>query len=91
MPLLHPTLKSTFGSEIFVISNSATGTSAYVQTGGIVDGFSGLSKGANYYVQDAVGTVGTSMGTYEVLVGTAISATEILLQKGSWDTKSTHT
>lgn len=66
----------------FVVSNSATGTSAYVQTDGIVDGFSSLTKGSPYYVQDAVGTIGISMGTYEVLVGTAISATEILIEKG---------
>lgn len=54
-----------------------------VQFTGIVSGFAGLSEGEKYYVQDAVGTIGTSLGTNEILVGIAISATQILIQKGS--------
>lgn len=54
-----------------------------IQTNGIVSGFSGLTEGTKYYVQDAVGTIGTTIGTYERLVGIAISETELLIMHGS--------
>lgn len=66
----------------FAISSSTDGNPIAVQTSGIVGGFSGLSEGEKYYVQDAVGTIGTTVGTNEVLVGIAISETELLIQKG---------
>lgn len=66
----------------FAISNSTDGNDIEVQFTGIVSGFTGLSEGEKYYVQDTVGTIGTSIGTYEVLVGVAISETELLIQKG---------
>lgn len=65
----------------FVINSPTTGTASQLQMSGIVGGFSSLTAGAKYYVQDD-GTVGTSQGTYEVLVGRAISTTEILIEKG---------
>lgn len=66
----------------FAISNGTDGAAMTVQLSGIVSGFTGLAEGEKYYVQDAVGTIGTSIGTYEVLVGIAISETEILIQRG---------
>jgi len=68
----------------FAITSASSGETVYIQKDGIVDGFSSLTIGADYYVQDAVGTIGTTIGTYEILVGTAISATEILIRKGSF-------
>lgn len=65
----------------FAISNSTNGNSIQVQTSGIVDGFSGLTVGAKYYVQDAIGTIGTTKGKYEIYVGVAISATQILIDR----------
>lgn len=65
----------------FAISNSTDGNPITVQTEGIVDGFSGLTVGSRYYAQDAIGTIGTTPGTNNVLVGVAISATEILIIK----------
>jgi len=44
-----------------------------------VDGFSGLSVGAKYYVQDTDGNIGTSTGSNTVFVGKAISETELLI------------
>ena len=64
----------------FAISNSTDGNSIDIQFEGIVKGFTGLSEGVKYYVQDD-GTIGTSIGTYAILVGIAISATELLIQK----------
>lgn len=66
----------------FAISNGTDGNSMNVQFNGVVSGFTGLSEGEKYYVQDAVGTIGTSVGTYEVLVGVAISETELVIQRG---------
>lgn len=66
----------------FAISNGTDGNSMYVQFSGVVSGFTGLSEGEKYYVQDTAGTIGTSPGTYEILVGVAISETELVIQRG---------
>lgn len=66
----------------FAISNGTDGASIDIQYNGVVTGFTGLAEGEKYYVQDTIGTIGTSPGTYEVLVGIAISETELLIQKG---------
>jgi hypothetical protein len=66
----------------FAITNATDGNSIDVQFSGIVSGFTGLSEGEKYYVQDTVGTIGTTIGTSEVLVGVAISETELLIQRG---------
>jgi len=63
----------------FAISNSTDGNPINVQTVGRVTGFSGLTVGANYYVQDDK-TIGTSVGTISIFVGVAISATEIMIK-----------
>ena len=68
----------------FAISNSTDGNPIDFQGEGIVRGFSGLTPGATYYVQDDK-TIGTSIGTYEVKVGIALTATELLIQKGSFE------
>lgn len=67
----------------FVITNTSANATATVQTSGVVSGFSGLTPGAIYYVQDTAGTIGTTVGTMETKVGMAISATELLIQKGT--------
>lgn len=61
----------------FLDSNVLMTESGVVTMAGIIGGFSSLSVGAKYYVQDAVGTIGTSAGTTTIVVGRAISATEI--------------
>jgi len=68
----------------FAISNSTDGNDITVQTKGIVSGFTGLDAGKKYYVQDDK-TIGTSIGTYEVMVGYAISATQILMIMGDFE------
>lgn len=66
----------------FAISSVASGGQVKVRTGGIVTGFTGLSKGSKYYLNDAVGTISTTTGTYELLVGVAVSSTELLIKQG---------
>jgi len=62
------------------ISNSTDGNDITVQTKGVVSGFTGLDAGKKYYVQDNK-TLGTSAGTYEVIAGIAISATQLLIME----------
>jgi len=64
----------------FAITSSSDGSAIDVQVIGVVDGFSGLTVGANYYVQDDK-TIGTDIGTNLVMVGVAVSSTEISIQK----------
>jgi hypothetical protein len=68
----------------FAIENGTDGQSKKVQISGVVGGFTGLTEGANYFVQDDK-TVGTSKGTYVVLVGRAVSATAILIATDNWE------
>jgi len=78
----------------FAISSATDGNTVYIQKSGVVNGFTGLTAGMDYYVQDAIGTIGTSTGTYEIKVGKAISATQILIDTGDdeyvgvWNTTS---
>ena len=58
-------------------ANPPTGFNVIVD--GVLDGFSGLTVGARYYVTNTVGTVGTTPGSTSVLVGRAISETELLI------------
>jgi hypothetical protein len=67
----------------FVKGNVSADATQSVQLVGIVDGFTGLDTGKLYYVQDSIGQIGTSPGTYSILVGKAISATELLIIKSS--------
>lgn len=72
----------------FVLADQDVSAGEFVETmtgeGTIVGGFSGLTRGSKYYVQDD-GTIGTSVGTYEVFVGYAISATELMIVKGFFE------
>lgn len=65
----------------FATSNSTDGNPITVITNGILGGFSGLTVGARYYVQDTVGTIGATVGTNNIPVGIAISATQLLIIK----------
>ncbi len=61
----------------FAITNAVDGGAIQVQITGIVSGFTGLTKGARYYVSDTAGTISATAGTNSIAVGIAISATEI--------------
>lgn len=65
--------------SIGATSTSQTASPAEIVTGGVCSGFTGLTAGSKYYVNEATydGQVTTTQGSY--LVGTAISSTEILL------------
>lgn len=65
----------------FAISNSTNGNPITLQTEGILGGFTGLTRGVKYYVQDTAGTIGVTPMGFMVKVGRAISTTEILIEK----------
>lgn len=65
----------------YALNNAVVNGNSYVQTSGIVSGFTGLTAGLRYYVQDAVGTIGTTVGTAEIYAGTAISTTAVMIEQ----------
>lgn len=75
--------KLEFGG--FAVSNGTDGNPIDIRINNIVSGFSGLTPGVKYYVQNTAGTIGTVPGLYHVLVGTAISATELIILKKQSD------
>jgi hypothetical protein len=64
----------------FSLEAGSVGNPMKVQLSGIVRGLSSLDAGKDYYVQDD-GTIGTTRGTYNIVVGTALTATELLIKK----------
>lgn len=64
----------------FAVSNGTDGNDITVQNHGVVSGFTGLDAGKKYYVQDDK-TLGTTLATYYVCIGIAISATQILIMR----------
>jgi len=67
------------GFAAFAITDGTDGNDFQLQYDGVVSGFSGLTQGELYYLQDD-GSIGTETGTYVVPVGRAISATELVIQ-----------
>lgn len=63
----------------FARSGVSAGSSVVVQITGIVTGLSGLTTGAEYYLNDTNGTIGTSAGTVSRKVGVALSSTTLLI------------
>jgi hypothetical protein len=67
-------------SYIGIVQTSGTVTqTGSVIMNGIDANQSGLTIGAKYYLNDTVGTIGTSAGTVTRKVGIAISATQLLI------------
>jgi len=53
-----------------------------VQVSGIVSGLSGLTTGSLYYLSDTAGAISDTAGTYEKIIGIAVSSTRLLLRPG---------
>jgi len=65
----------------FALNNGTNGSTVYVQTYGVVSGFTDLTPGAVYYVQNTAGTIGTTVGVNPIRVGRAVSATQLLIDR----------
>lgn len=75
----------------FAITNGTNGNDIDVQDTGAVTGFSGLTEGARYYVSNTAGSISTTPGDKQILVGIAISTTEILILRSPIVASGTHT
>jgi len=66
----------------FAITSATSGNNAYVQYDGIVSGFTGLTAGLDYYVQDTAGTIASShTGTTTIMIGRAVSTTQLMINR----------
>lgn len=63
----------------FITSSIARDGTGLISTDGTEDGFTGLTVGVTYYVQDTIGTIGSSAGSTSITVGKSLSATDILM------------
>lgn len=67
------------------VSSATSGTQAtYVKPGGIATGLSGLTAGSQYYISGTAGALSASPGAVPAKVGTALSATTMLLRDPSF-------
>lgn len=74
------TLVNAYG---FVYTNAGNPAAPKIKTAGILGGFTGLTKGAMYYVTDTAGSISTTPSTTcQIPVGRAISATQIQINFG---------
>jgi hypothetical protein len=62
------------------IKTKPSATTCEVQCGGAMGGLSGLTAGSTYFVSETPGAVATAPGTIMVVVGEALSATQIVLR-----------
>lgn len=65
----------------FLSATGTAGDNVSIKLLGIQSGFTGLTPNATYFVQDAIGTIGTTAGTTSLPIGKAISSTEILIDR----------
>lgn len=63
-----------FNKDVF-----GAGEQASIRVAGKIDGFTGLTIGALYYLSDTYGAISTTPGTVSKKVGVATSATELLI------------
>ncbi len=64
----------------FAITTADDTEDIIVQTSGVVTGLSGLTLGGEYFVKDDK-TLGTTVGTYTINVGSAITTTTLLIRQ----------
>ena len=72
----------------FTKEAKSVGESVLVQIAGIVEGFSGLTPGADYYISNTPGQISSTPGTYPFVVGVAISSTELLMRPSYINTRA---
>ena len=65
----------------FALNNAVDGDTVYIQTAGLVPGFTGLTKGLEYYVGNTAGTISSTVGNVPIKVGNAVSSTQLLLNR----------
>ena len=64
----------------FANANISASSSGIVIVSGVASGFTSLSSGSTYYLNDTNGTIGTSAGSQSRKIGIALSATTLLIK-----------
>jgi hypothetical protein len=72
----------SFIGFVGLAQNVVMNDTVYVQTDGLVSGFTGLTVGSFYFVADTAGTISTSGGTIKYQIGRAVTTTKLLIEKG---------
>ena len=75
----------------FAVSNGTDGNDITIQFDGPVSGFTGLDEDSIYYLQDDKTIANNDLGTNTVIVGRAISETELLITKENVETIASDT
>lgn len=78
----------------FVSATSVLNDTVFVQMAGIVSGFTGLTRGVEYYLSQTAGAIvvgAINSGNPSIPIGIAISATEILIYKNQPIAGATYT
>lgn len=65
----------------FIKENVAVGDTVTVYYEGVVNGFSGLTRGVKYHLSGTAGAIAAAVANVSVTVGLAISTTELLIHK----------
>lgn len=63
----------------FANSDIAAGSSGYVTTNGVVSGLTNILAGSYYYLNDLLGTIGSSSGSQTRKVGIGLSSSTLLI------------
>lgn len=79
LPCSSASAEAASGFVGFAQSSVAASASINVILSTVVTGLSGLTPGQNYYLNDVNGTIGTSAGTVTRKVGTALTATTLIV------------
>ena len=66
-----------------VTAAAAAGNNVYVQTDGVIPGFTGLMPTSAYYAVSGAGVFAVNWSTNEIQVGVAKSATEMIMKRNS--------
>lgn len=64
----------------FATAAATAGNAVSVQMGGILGGFTGLTAGSDYYVNDSL-ALSTTQGTHIISLGKAVSTTELFIDR----------
>ena len=65
----------------FAIEDVTQGEKVFIQTDGLIKGFSDLQVGKNYYIQNEIGTIDIVSGYYRKCIGTAVNESSLVIIK----------
>lgn len=88
--------ESSFAFIGFTKQNITANNIGVVIVQGLIEGFTSLTAGADYFTNATAGAIGTSPGTYSYKIARAMSTTSVMIEKGlkmamiTFDTRTTN-